>query len=114
MLVVYKGARLFQAGWAPRAVARSGSFAAPPLGEICSRVAASGVGNYFANLALFPGRVEFHAFFPDNTQGVAVQPIGDGGLLLLGTGTQRGFSAADQSWFALIAQKLDNSLERWT
>ena len=45
------------------------------------------------------GRVEFTAFFPENTQGVLVQPIGSEGILIAGSDTQRGFSRLDQvSW----------------
>ena len=33
-------------------------------GPICERAMASGGGNYLANLALFPGRVEFEAYLP--------------------------------------------------
>jgi hypothetical protein len=36
------------------------------------------------------------AFFPENTQGVLVQPIGSEGVLLAGTDTQRGFGFLDQ------------------
>lgn len=42
------------------------------------------------------GRVEFTSFFPENTQGVLVQPIGGDGILIAGTDTQRGFSRLDQ------------------
>ncbi len=44
-------------------------------------------------------------------QGVALQPIGDAGVLVAATDTVRGFSALDQAWLAAIADKLDATLE---
>lgn len=41
-------------------------------------------------------RVEFEQYLPDNTQGVIVQPIGDQGVLIAATDTQRGFGKLDQ------------------
>jgi hypothetical protein len=49
---------------------------APVLGDICNRCMTTGGGNYLANLILFPGRVEFAPYLPDNAQAVVVQPIG--------------------------------------
>jgi hypothetical protein len=40
-----------------------------------------------------------------------VQPLGTEGVLVLATGTQRGFTALDQRWVALLAQKLDSTLD---
>ena len=45
------------------------------------------------------------------SQGVAVQPIGEAGVLVAATDTVRGFSALDQAWLAAIADKLDATLE---
>ncbi len=71
----------------------------------------SGEGNYLANLVLFPGRLEFD-YLPGNLQGVAVQPLAGGrGVLVFGTDTVRGFSRVDQSWFALLADKLGSRLD---
>ena len=49
-------------------------------------------------IRLFPnaGRVEFTEYFPANTQGVLVQPVGDEGVLIVATDTQRGFGRLDQ------------------
>jgi hypothetical protein len=44
-------------------------------------------------------------------QGILVQPLGTDGVLVLATGTQRGFTALDQRWVALLAQKLDSTLD---
>jgi hypothetical protein len=69
-----------------------------------------GRGDYLANLLLYPGRPEFTAFLPDNTQGVVVQPVGSEGVLVAGTDTVRGFSRLDQAWLAALADKLEVSL----
>ena len=80
-------------------------------GTICERAMLSGEGNYLANLVLFPGRLEFD-YLPGNLQGVAVQPLAGGrGVLVFGTDTVRGFSRVDQSWFALLADKLGSRLD---
>lgn len=42
------------------------------------------------------GRVEFTEHFPENTQGVFIQPVGDEGVLVAATDTQRGFGRLDQ------------------
>ena len=42
------------------------------------------------------GRVEFTEYFPENTQGILVQPVGDEGVLMAATDTQRGFGSLDQ------------------
>lgn len=68
-------------------------------------------GNYLANLALYPGRVEFTSFLPENTQAAIVQPIGNDGVLIAASNTQRGFTRLDQAWASTIADKLDTSLE---
>lgn len=80
-------------------------------GDVCSRCMESGKGNYLANLVLYPGRQEFVEYLPENTQGVAVQPIGSDGVLIVGSNTQRGISRLDQAWIATIADKVQASLE---
>ena len=47
---------------------------------------------------------------PKNLQGVLVHPVGDNGVLVAGTDTQRGFSRLDQAWLGDIADKLDSTL----
>lgn len=47
-------------------------------------------------------------------QGVVVQPIGDGGVMVAATDTVRGFSQLDQAWLATIADKLDATLDNVT
>ena len=125
--VVYKGVRVSQAGVAPRAAfGESGAddvatmsdekkLAAlrsnqPSLGPICERCMRSGGGNYLANLILFPGRVEFESYLPRNAQAVVVTPVGNEGVMVAASGTQRGFTPADQAWMAVLAEKLDQTL----
>jgi hypothetical protein len=47
---------------------------------------------------------------PDNAMAVCVTPIGRDGVLVAASGTQRGFTPADQAWMSVIAEKLDQSL----
>ena len=39
-----------------------------------------------------------------------VQPIGGEGVIVAASGTQRGFTPADQAWIAVVAEKLDQTL----
>lgn len=45
---------------------------------------------------MLAGRFEFLEYFPENTQGVLVQPIGNEGVVIVGTDAQRGFGRLDQ------------------
>lgn len=114
LLVLYRGQVVLQAGLAPPggAACREPAAAAAALdGVIVAAARASGTANYFANLALYPGRFEFTGLLPSNTQALLVQPLGGEGALLAGCGTQRGFGPRDQRYVSLIAQKLDSSLD---
>jgi hypothetical protein len=73
----------------------------------------SGSGNYLANLVLFPGRVEFTSYLPENTQSAIIHPIGKEGVVVLGGDTQRGYTRLDQAWVAAVADKLEVTLENW-
>jgi len=109
LLVLYRGAVAFQAGLAPAGGARG---AERVLGAACVLEAqASGRANYFANLALFPARAQFEAALPGRAQALVVQPLGGEGVLLAASGTQRGFSQLDQRFLALLAQKVDSTLD---
>jgi len=110
LVVIYDGKRYLQAGVAPQGMLLT-SEAPALIGGICDRVMSTGKGNYLANMALFPGRVEFEPCLAYNTQAVLVQPIGDKGVLIAASGTVRGFSKIDQVWIAAITDKLDNTLE---
>ena len=118
----YRDRRVLQAGVVPKRAFNNNDAAnngeqllsasenVPELGAICKGCMASGSGNYLANLALFPGRVEFQSFLPENTQAVVVTPIGGEGVVVAASGTQRGFTPADQAWMSVIAEKLDQTL----
>jgi len=124
LLVVYRGKRVAQFGTVPFAMAGgkrgSGDDAMAamansddsqiPLGPITDRCIQTGSGNYLANLILFPGRVEFENYLPRNTMAVVVMPVGNEGVLVAGSDTQRGFTPADQAWLSVLAEKLDASL----
>jgi hypothetical protein len=126
-IVVYKGKRVSQAGVLPNSMfggngvtseealeklmhENRGAQQQFPLGDICQRCMRTGGGNYLANLALFPGRVEFEAYLPKNSQAVVVTPVGNEGVMVAASGTQRGFTPADQAWMAVLAEKLDQTL----
>jgi hypothetical protein len=63
--VFYRGVRVMQAGVAPTGCTTP---AQPALGPICEAAQATGTANYFANLALYPGRFEFFNYMPVNSQ----------------------------------------------
>jgi hypothetical protein len=46
---------------------------------------------------------------PQNSQAICCVAIGDERLIVLSADRQRGFTKVDQSWFELVAQKLDNA-----
>lgn len=48
------------------------------------------------------GRNEFTAYLPSNTQGVVLRPIGNNGVLVTATDTQRGFGKLDQVPLCLL------------
>ncbi|KAJ9526942.1 hypothetical protein QJQ45_025343 [Haematococcus lacustris] len=107
LVVLLDGRTIFCAGLLKPGV-RPGSAQA---GDICSACMKTGQGNYLANLVLYPGRAEFVSFLPENTQGVAVQPIADRGVLIAGIDAVRGLGRLDQAWLASVADKLEVSLE---
>lgn len=103
------------------------------LGEVCRSVLSSGKQNYMANANLFPGRFEFirddsemlsrndreqkeqnkigKGFgLPENAQCICVVPISNTFLMILSSNQQRAFTKIDQTWFDLLAQKLDTRL----
>ena len=90
-----------------RGVLGTGDFAAGPIGE---RALATGKPISLVNLALYPGRGEF-ACLPKGLPALVVQPIGTGGLLLLGGWSPRCFSRSDELWLEGWALKLRTSLE---
>ncbi|KAJ8649889.1 hypothetical protein MRB53_002912 [Persea americana] len=81
-------------------------------GSFCQGVVKSGTQSYLANLSLYPGRSEL-PFLPSNTQALILQPLGDNGIAIIGGDTVRGFTALDQAWITLIAEKLEATLSKF-
>ena len=107
MMVVFKGGRCV----AHLGAARPGTTAgAATPGPICEGVQTRGSATFLANLALFPGRGEFYEYLPRNTQSVIVQPCGDDGVAVVGSGTQRAFTILDQAWLSAWNDKLEVAL----
>ncbi len=80
-------------------------------GVIVQRVLEKQKPVYLVNLALYPGRVEFN-YLPENTQGLICQPLGNKGVLILGSNAPRSYTQQDEVWIAGIADKLADSLTR--
>lgn len=110
LVVIYQGCNVFHYGLARPGHTPGGAKA----GDVATKAMTSEKGNYLANLVLYPGRLEFVDYLPETTQGVVVQPIGSQGVMVLGTDTQRGISRLDQSWIAIIADKMEVTLEGYT
>ena len=117
--IYYDGARVMQAGTVPKKLASTLEENEMTVGKICTECMKDGKSNYLANLALFPGRVEFvgggpgdsmAGYMPDNTQAVVVIPIGEKGVMVCGSGKVRGFTRADLGWFTCLSEKLDVTL----
>lgn len=95
---------------------RRGIFSQTPevkIGPIVQRVLDKQKPVYLVNLALYPGRVEFD-YLPENTQGIICQPIGKRGVLILGANAPRSYTRQDEKWIEGIADKLADSLERFS
>lgn len=115
-LLTLTAARSLVIWWNNRVVVRRGIFPHPKAGSqiqpgaILQRALTSGRSIYLVDLKLYPARAEFTTFLPDNTQGVLCQPLGERGIVILGTDTPRSFTQRDQAWIEAIAEKLDRSL----
>eukprot|EP00249_Psilotum_nudum_P011322 c23101_g1_i4 orf=640-1107(+) len=114
VVVVFRCRCLLQAGLAAESPNDEGEpLAVDPFklveGSLCQMVWASRKQSYFANLSLYPGRVEL-MFLPPNTQAVILQPLGDEGIMIVAGDTIRGFGSTDQVWIASIGEKLDTTL----
>ena len=81
------------------------------LGAIAKRVLEKQKPVYLVNLSIYPGRIEFD-YLPPNTQGVICQPMGSGGILILGANAPRSYTEQDEAWIAGIADKLADSLSK--
>ncbi len=74
-------------------------------GPILERAIAKAKPIYLVDLKVYPGRIEFD-YLPPNTQGVICQPLGDGGVLILGANAPRSYTRQDEIWIQGIAEKL--------
>ncbi|HEY9881242.1 MAG TPA: cofactor assembly of complex C subunit B [Leptolyngbyaceae cyanobacterium] len=81
-------------------------------GTIVKRVLETGKAVYLVALKIYPGRVEF-TYLPENTQGVICQPMGKGGVLILGANAPRSYTKQDELWIEGIADKLGNTLDTY-
>lgn len=81
------------------------------IGTIAERVMKTQKPIYLVKLELYPGRVEFD-YLPENTQGVIVQPLGEKGVMVLGSNIPRSYTKQDENWVTAIADKLTYNLEK--
>lgn len=80
-------------------------------GAIVKRVLDKQKPIYLVDLKVYPGRIEFD-YLPENTQGVICQPIGSGGVMILGANAPRSYTKQDENWISGIADKLADTLSR--
>lgn len=106
LVVVYQGKVLLRRG-----VLGKNSEVKP--GAILQRVLEKQKPVYLVDLKVYPGRIEFD-YLPENTQGVICQPIGEGGALILGANVPRSYTKQDEKWIEGIADKLANTLSRYS
>ncbi|KAJ7542674.1 hypothetical protein O6H91_09G006300 [Diphasiastrum complanatum] len=117
LVVVYHGMCILQAGIAAESSDFKGQAVKVDVikllkGSLSENVRASGKQSYLANLSLYPGRFEL-SFLPGNTQAVILQPLGDEGIMVVGSDQIRGFGPRDQAWITTIGEKLDASISKW-
>ena len=79
-------------------------------GVILDRVLTKQKAIYLVDTKVYPGRIEFD-YLPANTQGIICQPLGAGGVMILGANAPRSYTKQDEAWIEGIADKLANSLE---
>jgi hypothetical protein len=113
LLLTNTATRSVVAYWQGRVLLRRGILGPQPEvqpGAIVERVLKTGRAVYLVALKLYPGRVEF-TYLPENTQGVICQPLGQGGVLILGANAPRSYTKQDELWIEGIADKVGNTLE---
>jgi hypothetical protein len=101
--------------WRGQLLLRRGVLAPRPFmpGAICERARQTGKAISLVSLKFYPGADEFGGL-PARTPAVLVQPIGEGGWLVLGGWSPRCFSRADEAWITGWAEKLRTLLEGWS
>jgi hypothetical protein len=100
VLVHWQGHTLLRRGLQP---AEEG----PPFrpGPICERCLATGKAISLVDLRLYPGRAEFETLLP-GLPAVVVQPLADGGVVVLGGWSARCFSRSDLTWLEGWSRRL--------
>ncbi len=79
-------------------------------GTMCQSIVGEDKGNYIPNLAVYPGKIEF-TYLPSTAQALVLQPLGEAGVMLVCSDTQKGFTKLDLSWIACLSEKLDVTLD---
>lgn len=79
------------------------------MGAILQQVLNKQKSVYLVDLKLYPGRIEFD-YLPENIQGLICQPIGNEGVIILGSNAPRSYTKQDQNWVEGIAEKLADTL----
>jgi hypothetical protein len=103
ILIYYQGQILLRRGiLAPKAEVTPGA--------ILDRVLTKQKAIYLVDTKVYPGRIEFD-YLPANTQGIICQPLGTGGVMILGANAPRSYTKQDEIWIEGIADKLANSLD---
>ncbi len=80
-------------------------------GKILNKVFQEQRPIYLVNLELYPGKIEFD-YLPINTQGVICQPLGENGVMILGTNVARSYTKQDENWIEGIADKIALTLQK--
>merc|ERR1712224_256044 len=58
-------------------------------GTMCQSIVGEDKGNYIPNLAVYPGKIEF-TYLPSTAQALVLQPLGEAGVMLVCSDTQKG------------------------
>ncbi|MEB3322945.1 MAG: cofactor assembly of complex C subunit B, partial [Synechococcaceae cyanobacterium] len=97
--------------WGARTVLRRGRLGPGPFrsGAICRRALERGRPISLVDLRLYPGRAEFDGLLPE-LPAVLVQPLGTGGVLVLGGWSPRCFSRSDLAWVEGWSRRLTDEL----
>jgi hypothetical protein len=111
MLLTATPAAVVWVQWGERALLRRGLLAPTPFlpGPICAQALRRQKPISLVDLALFPGRDEFSGLLAD-VPAVVVQPLGSGGLLVVGGWSPRCFGRGDLAWIEGWARKLAQAL----
>jgi hypothetical protein len=112
MLLTASPAAVVLVWWEGRVLLRRGLLAETDFtpGPICRRAIERQRPVSLVNLALYPGRDEFETLLP-GLPAVLVQPLAEGGLVVLGGWSPRCFSRSDLSWVEGWARRLTAEIQ---